>query len=137
MKKLYISCPTKGRKWDDITKTFDKMHRIAEILFDQELEVIDMLGLGNLEADDLATLARRIDAMKEADYFIGLREFEWSDSAIWPMCRLEYMVASAYGVECRFAEMKDVAPDCPAVVDRYLEDIREKEVAAAQVKLDI
>ena len=37
MKKLFISCPMRKRSEEDIRKTFDKLHRIAEAVFDKEL----------------------------------------------------------------------------------------------------
>lgn len=40
MKKLFISCPMKGRTEENIKKSMDKMHKLAEIMFEQELEVI-------------------------------------------------------------------------------------------------
>lgn len=40
MKKLFISCPMKGRTEENISKSMDQMHKIAEIIFDQELEAI-------------------------------------------------------------------------------------------------
>lgn len=36
MKKLFISCPMRKRSEEDIRKTFDKLHRIAEAVFDKE-----------------------------------------------------------------------------------------------------
>lgn len=35
MKKLFISCPMKGRTEENIRKTMDKMHKIAEAMFEQ------------------------------------------------------------------------------------------------------
>lgn len=40
MKKLFISCPMKGRTEESIKRSMEKMHKLAEIIFDQELEVI-------------------------------------------------------------------------------------------------
>ena len=40
MKKLFISCPMKGRTEENIRKSMEKMHKIAEVVFEQELEVI-------------------------------------------------------------------------------------------------
>ena len=40
MKKLFISCPMKGRTEEDIRKSIHRMHKMAEAAFDQELEVI-------------------------------------------------------------------------------------------------
>ena len=48
MKKLFISCPMKGRTNENIKKSMDKMHKIAEIIFDQQLEVIDSFIEGNI-----------------------------------------------------------------------------------------
>ena len=39
-KKLYISCPMKDRTEEAIRHDMDRMHKMAEIVFDQELEVI-------------------------------------------------------------------------------------------------
>ena len=41
MKKLFISCPINGRTEENIKKSMEKMHKIAEIVLDQKLEVID------------------------------------------------------------------------------------------------
>ena len=41
MKKLFISCPMKGRTNENIEISIEKMHKMAEIIFDQPLEVID------------------------------------------------------------------------------------------------
>ena len=40
MKKIFISCPMKGRTEENIRKSMEKMHKIAEEIFEQELEVI-------------------------------------------------------------------------------------------------
>ena len=74
-KKLFISCPMTGRTEDNIKKSMDKMHKIAEIVFDQELEVIDSYIPG--EAPEGVNrgvwyLGRSIEMMAEADYFIGV-----------------------------------------------------------------
>lgn len=42
MKKLFISCPMKGRTEENIRKSMEKMHKIAEAVFEQELEVIPL-----------------------------------------------------------------------------------------------
>lgn len=40
MKKLFISCPMRKRSEEDIHKTFELLHKVAEAIFDEELEVI-------------------------------------------------------------------------------------------------
>lgn len=82
MKKLFISCPMRKRSEEDIRKTFDKLHRIAEAVFDKELEVIPTYFEGNPPAnvnEALWYLGESIKKLSEADYFIGIfdeaREF--------------------------------------------------------------
>lgn len=41
MKKLFISCPMRGRKDEDIKESMRKMHKIAEIYAGEDLELID------------------------------------------------------------------------------------------------
>ena len=40
MKKLFISCPMKGRTREAIEESFNTMHKIAEIMRGEKLEVI-------------------------------------------------------------------------------------------------
>ena len=51
MKKLFISCPMRKRSEEDIRKTFDKLHRIAEAVFEKELEAIPTYFEGNPPAN--------------------------------------------------------------------------------------
>ena len=47
MKKLFISCPMRKRSEEDIHKTFELLHKVAEAIFDEELEVIPTYFEGN------------------------------------------------------------------------------------------
>ena len=78
MKKLFVSCPTAGRNMEDVFKTVKKMHGIAEVIFEQELEVIDHILVTEFEKFDLHDMARHIEAMAQADYFIGVGQY-WGD----------------------------------------------------------
>lgn len=78
MKKLFVSCPTTGRKFEDVVKTGQKMHKIAEVIFEQELEMIDCFRVTELTKFDLYDMARHIEAMAEADCFIGVNHY-WGD----------------------------------------------------------
>ena len=40
MEKLFISCPMRARTAEQIHATMDQMHKIAEAIFGEELEVI-------------------------------------------------------------------------------------------------
>lgn len=40
MKKIFVSCPMRGRTTENIEKTMNKMHKCAEAALDEELEMI-------------------------------------------------------------------------------------------------
>lgn len=95
MKKLFISCPMRGRTDEDIKVTREKMHKVAEALFGEELEVIDshIPPAMNLPADtrkNVWCLGRSIQMMAEADYYIGAYAYGYSG------CMVENEVAHNY-----------------------------------------
>ena len=93
MKKLYISCPVEGRALLSVLHTIKKMHKIAEVLFDEELEVIDSVSVSELTGTDLHDLSRHIELMAQADYFVYVPDCE--DRTVY----LETEIASAYNIE--------------------------------------
>lgn len=105
MKKLYVNCPVKGRKWDDVVASIEKMHKIAEIVFEEELEVIDTLSIGNLEEEDLYLLAKHIKKLAEADYVVTIR---------FSKPRIEHVIeglADLFDMRTCSVFASDVAPD--------------------------
>ena len=97
MKKLFISCPMKGRTEEDIRKTREKMHKIAEIVFEQELEVIPSYIEDNPPKDNneaIWYLGKSIGLMAQADYFIGVC-CTYGD---FKGCDTERKVARDYGI---------------------------------------
>ena len=107
-KKLYISCPMKGRTEEAIRHDMDRMHKMAEIVFDQELEVIptyvkhDPPETGNKA---IYCLGESIKNMSEADYFIGTHADGFSG------CDVEGHVARAYGIPCTYLSREALMPD--------------------------
>jgi len=113
MKKLFISCPMKGRKEEDIKKSFERMHEIAEAIFDEKLEVIDSF----VEEDPPASksvavwyLGKSIEKMANADYFIGIKNC-WS----YHGCSVERAVADYYDIPQFLVDLKYAAPDAVKV----------------------
>lgn len=80
MKKLFISCPMKGRSDEDIKKSMKQLHEIAEIYAGEKLEVIDTFLEGaDYKGNPLLCLGESIKRMQEADYFVGVRDsYEWN-----------------------------------------------------------
>lgn len=108
-KKLYISCPMNGRTEEAIRHDMDRMHRIAEAMFDQELEVIptyvkhDPPETGNKA---IYCLGESIMKMADADYFIGVR---WAENA--KGCRVENEVSAAYSIPRALVDADEFMPE--------------------------
>ena len=100
MKKLFISCPMNGLTDEMIKANREKMHKIAEIVFDQKLEVIPSYIVPAGEVPEGAMtriwcLGRSIQMMSEADYYIGVDALYNCD---YPGCVIENNVAHNYGL---------------------------------------
>ena len=98
MKKLFISCPMNGLTDEMIKANREKMHKIAEIVFDQELEVIPSYISQDPPEGAMAPmwyLGRSIQMMSEADYYIGVNmPYGYSNG-----CVIENDVAVTYGLQ--------------------------------------
>lgn len=117
MKKLFISCPMKGRTEENIRKSMDKMHRIAEIVFDEKLEVIPSYiehkpPQGAKEA--VWYLGESIKQMAQADYYIGI---DYSD--FFHGCTVENEIAMRYGVPKTLVRVHELMPDVREVEEAY------------------
>lgn len=119
MKKLYVNCPVKGRKWDDVVATINKMHKIAEIVFGEELAVIDTLSLGNLEDESLYSLAKHVEALAEADYAVELVDF---NRRKWMLHNHICSIARGFGKRTLRVFSNDVAPDLSMRMENFTED---------------
>ena len=100
MKKLFISCPMKGLSDGAIENIRNKMHKIAELMFDQELEVIDSFFKEDINDNDnviqnypVYYLGESLKMLSKADYFIGIDYL-----AGYKGCEIENMVARSYGI---------------------------------------
>ena len=104
MKKLFISCPMRGLSREMIKANVEKMHKIAEIIFDQELDVIQCYRpVEAAEGDNEACiwcLGQSIQLMSEADYYIGVNiPYGYSHA-----CEIENNVAVTYGFQRYFVD---------------------------------
>ena len=113
MKKLFISCPMRGRTDENVKKSMEKMHKMAEIIFDQELEVIpSFIEDTPPETTDqrIWYLGRSIQMMAEADYYIGVR---WTNG--FAGCAVENEVADCYGIARTYVNMEELMPDATEI----------------------
>ena len=111
-KKLFISCPMRGRTAEAIQLSMDRMYKIAEAVTGEELEVIpsyftEKAPTGTREA--VFMLGKSIQKLAEADYFVG---FWFMDG--YPGCKIERDVARTHKIP--FIDLDDswakyIAPD--------------------------
>lgn len=116
MKKLFISCPMKGRTEENIRNSMERMHKIAEATFGEELEVIpSYIEHTPPENTKQAVwyLGEAIKKMSEADYFIGV-----GYSEVFTGCHMEYRVAMEYGIPYINVDMRFVMPDAWEIQNR-------------------
>ena len=124
MKKLFISCPIKGRTEENIRNSMARMHKMAELFFDQELEVIPTYIEDNPpENSDHAVwrLGESIKKLAEADYFIGIKYTE-----AFRGCYVESEVVRLYNIPCFLVDL-DMMPDALAIDNEYWNDQRALE----------
>lgn len=108
MKKLFISCPMKDRTEEAIKDSMNRMHKIAEIIFGEELEAIDSYIPDNDPTDNnkaMWYLGKSIQMMADADYFIGVSEFSHTG------CDIEKHAANGYGIPMASVSMRHLMPD--------------------------
>ena len=125
MKKLFISCPMKGRTKENIKKSMEQMHKIAEIMFDQKLEVIPTYIEDAPPANSnecVWYLGRSIQLMAEADLFVGIYYSEYFKG-----CNIESDVANSYGIPSVRFDIYKLMPDVTEVEREYYKSMVKAE----------
>ena len=128
MEKLFISCPMRARTAEQIHATMDQMHKIAEAIFGEELEVIPTYFEGTPPEnanDRLWYLGKSIEKMSEADCFIGMLK-----RITQKLERMVCMMAKLWAQEIMYAETMEEAK---ALYERCPRLLKEK-VKAILVK---
>lgn len=85
-----------GRTKEAIKNSIECMHKIAEIAFGEELELIDSYIEDNPPMDSkqsIRYLGKSIELLAQADYFIGVNNIHY------PGCQAEYFIAKNYGIK--------------------------------------
>lgn len=96
MKKLFVSVPMKGRTKEAIKNSIECMHKIAEITFGEELELIDSYIEDTPPTNinqSVWYLGKSIEFLAQADYFIGV------NIDCYPGCYVESVVAYRYNIK--------------------------------------
>ena len=98
MKKLFVSVPMGGRTEKDILYSMNKMHKLAEIVFNQKLEMIESYVPEYIDMPSLYGLGNSIVKMADADYYIGISDLHYC-SRIYKGCNVENIIAEDYKIE--------------------------------------
>ncbi len=123
-KKLYISCPMKGRTEENIRKSMEKMHKIAEIVFDCELEVIPSYVEDNPPENThqaIWYLGKSIQLLAEADFYIGI-----DYSELFNGCMAENSIAQRYGIRSTHVRVIDIMPDVVELEEQMWEQVEKR-----------
>lgn len=110
MEKLFISCPMRARTAEQIHATMDQMHKIAEAIFGEELEVIPTYFEGDPPENSnqaLWYLGESIKKLSEADRFIGI----YDEDKGYRGCIIENLAAKNYSIPSYLVNISYVAPD--------------------------
>lgn len=133
MKKLFISCPMKGRTEEDIKKSMEKMHKMAELIFDQELEVIptwiDEDAPEGTVTHGLWYLGESIKMLANADYYIGVECYDYFSG-----CYIENMAAREYSVRYTLVKMEEFMPDAVEILQKHYEEMNSQNAVTAYPK---
>lgn len=123
MKKLFISCPMKGRTEENIRNSMERLHKIAEAYFDQELETIDSYIKNTPPENSKQSvwyLGESVKKMAEADYYIGV-----VNTAAFNGCYIENSVARAYNIPYFLVDI-GMMPDAKEIDDAYWKERRDE-----------
>ena len=123
MKKLFISCPMKGRTEENIRKSMEQMHKIAEIVFDQQLEVIPSYVEDRPPENSKQAvwyLGKSIQLLAEADFFIGIDWMEFYNG-----CMVENEIARRYGIRSTYVKGHEMMPDVVEIERKHWDSMEK------------
>lgn len=116
MKKLFVSVPMKGRTEEEIKASIQKMKKIAEIYYGEELELIDSYIEDNPPKNNNEAvwyLGESLKKLAQADVFIGICEsYDWSG------CQIERETAEKYGIKAYAIPVRYVIDDYNALLNK-------------------
>lgn len=116
MKKVYVSVPMRGRKEEDIKKSYETGKRIAEAVWGEKLELIETFVKSDPPATNniaIYMLGESIKKMAAADYFIGPESFYTSCEGleVFKGCVIENKIARMYDIESFALDLYLLCPD--------------------------
>ena len=134
VKKLFISCPMTGREQKAIDNSFDRMHKIAEAVFDRKLEVINTYKKMPTDiVDDAKGRAFMLGAafmdICNADYYIGIYPLKCYSS------NLHNNVASELDIPMELVDPCKIMPDAVEINSkRFVEECFKEATTEIEIE---
>jgi hypothetical protein len=104
VKKLFISCPMNGATKEEIDKRMEILHKLAELHFGEDLEVIDTWieedAPQNCKNTRVWNAGESIKRLSEADYYVGIDVHSYEHEK-YLGCYIEDIVARMMDVHIR------------------------------------
>lgn len=116
-RKVFISVPFSGRSDEDILDSINKMHKLAEIKFNEPLEPVHNFFIKGDDNEIIAPvdanqsiyyLSEAIKKMSQVDYFIGVPYIGSRG------CDIEFKIAKNYDIPAEIissSDLHDILPD--------------------------
>lgn len=120
MTKIYISMPMRGRTDENIKKSFDKMEKLARILLDDDVVVVNPFAPKSKKSDDIP-IRHDVQALGESISLMSLADhaFFVDDCYDYRGCIIEKDVCRAYDIPWDSFGLEYI---CPDVAERRKEE---------------
>lgn len=118
MTKIYISMPMRGRTDENIQKSFDKVEKLARILLDDDVAVVNPFKPRAKKSDDIP-IRHDVQALGESISLLSLadRAFFVNGFYYYPGCGIERDVCSNYGIPYMVFDIDMVCPDITEILE--------------------
>ena len=112
MTKIYISMPMRGRTDENIQKSFDKMEKLARVLLDDDVVVVNPFTPKSKKSDDIP-IRHDVQALGESISLLSLADYAFfvDDYYCYPGCSVEKDVCGNYGIPWDMFKIEHVCPD--------------------------
>ena len=118
MTKIYISMPMRGRTDENIQKSFDKMEKLARILLDDDVVVVNPFK-PHKEKSDKIPVRHDVQALGESISLISLADhvFSVNGGYYYCGCGIERDVCANYGIPYVVFDSNMICPDVAEILE--------------------
>ena len=112
MTKIYISMPMRGRTDENIQKSFKKVEKLAAILLDDDVVVVNPFKPQQAKSDKIP-IRHDVQALGESISLLSLADhaFFVDSTYYYPGCAVERDVCGGYNIPWHTFELEHICPD--------------------------